>query len=189
MPIAKHLSRSFFAGLIALLPIGGSLLAVFWMESMIASSWLTQQRIYFPGLGLILVAIAIYLIGVCVTTWIGRFLWARIDRCLDRVPAIGEFYRTLKQILGYGKGEDALFRYVVLVEHRETGAEELGLVTNSVADRDGRDKLLVFLPTAPSPTNGRLLLIDPKSVRKIDLSVHDALKSLLSVGKTPPIGA
>ncbi len=183
--IAGHISRCFIAGIVALLPIGGLVLTVAYMESAIAGSWLAKQPFYFPGMGLIAVVVIIYLIGLFVSTVLGQWLWSWADRVLDNLPALGQLYQTLKQILGYGQGKDAIFHQVVLVPCRDFDAVEVGLVTNQVIGDGGRTQLVVFIPGAPNPTTGRMVLIDAGRVQPISLPVSDALKALVSVGKTP----
>lgn len=183
--IGRHLSRCFLAGVVALLPIGGTVLTVAYLESEISGSWLAKQPFYFPGLGLLAAVVIIYAIGLTVSTFIGRWLWRRFDLLLDRLPALGRFYQTLKQIVGYGEGKDAIFQRVVLVPNGECEGAELGLVTSETVDAVGAHQLVVFVPGSPNPTSGRLVVIDPKLVRPINVSVGDAMKSLISVGKTP----
>ena len=183
--ITKHVSRCFLAGIVALLPIGGLVLTIAYLEMSIAESWLAKQPWYFPGLGLLATAAAIYLIGLTVSTFLGRWLWGRVDLLFDSLPALGRLYQTLKQIIGYGEGKDAIFQRVVLIGGETPGASELGLVTNETVDATGARKLIVFVPGAPNPTAGRLIVIDAGRTEPLAVSVSDALKTLLSVGKTP----
>ncbi len=183
--ISRHVTRCFLAGIVALLPIGGFVLTVAYLEAMIAGSWLARQPYYFPGLGLIATAAVIYLIGLTVSTFLGRWLWKRVDALFDSLPALGRLYQTLKQIIGYGEGKDAIFQRVVLIRGSEPDGSELGLVTNETTDDAGTIKLIVFVPGAPNPTSGRLIVIDAARTIALSVTVHDALKTLLSVGKTP----
>ena len=183
--VTQHVSRCFLAGLVALLPIGGFVLLVVYLEATIAGSWLAKQPYYFPGLGLLATAAAIYLIGLTVSTFLGRWLWKQVDVLFDSLPALGRLYQTLKQILGYGEGKDALFHRVVLIRGSEPDGSELGLVTNEAIDEKGDRKLIVFVPGAPNPTTGRLIVIDAIHTIPLSVTVNDALKTLLSVGKTP----
>jgi uncharacterized membrane protein len=184
-PISRHVTRCFLAGIVALLPIGGFVLTVAYLEAMIARSWLARQPYYFPGLGLLATAAVIYLIGLTVSTFLGRWLWGRIDLVFDSLPALGRLYQTLKQIIGYGEGKDAIFQRVVLIRGSEPDGSELGLVTNETIDETGNPKLVVFVPGAPNPTTGRLIVIDAARTIALSVTVNDALKTLLSVGKTP----
>lgn len=186
MSFTRHISRAFVAGVIALLPIGGFIFAVVWMETTVSKSWLAEQAWYFPGLGIVIAAAVIYLIGVTVSSFLGKWFWRTIDRLLDRVPALGMLYRTLKQIVGYGEGKEGMFLGVVLVPARgmDEGAVEIGLVTSERLRADGTKELTVFVPAAPMPTAGRLIMLEESRIRRIDTPVSVALKQLVSVGKT-----
>ncbi len=192
--VTSHLSRCFIAGIVALLPIGGTVLAVGYMETTIADSGLGKQPFYFPGLGLLAVTAIVYLIGLLVSTFVGKWIWGNVDRLLDRLPAIGSLYQTLKQILGYGEGEEAIFQRVVLVPSLDRDAAEMGLVTNTIADQAGAEKLVVFVPGSPNPVQGRMLVMAAEQTIPVDMPVSEALKAVLSIGKTslaiePPKGA
>ena len=108
---------------------------------------------------------------------------------MHALPLLGKVYGTLKQILGYGEGEDALFQGVVLVPHHEDGHHELGLVTDRRTGAEGVVRLTVFVPHAPTPTTGRLIVIDESRVEPIDMPVSEAMKALVSVGAGSGIGS
>lgn len=166
------------AGVIAILPIGGTILTVSWIENEIADSGLGKQSWYFPGLGILAAVLAVYAVGLVVSTFLGRWIWRIFDRLLRGLPLLGRLYGTLKQILGYGEGEEAIFKEVVAVPSAHAGATELGLVTRR--DPDGR--LAVFLPGAPNCVDGKLILVRAEAVESVDMTVSDALKSLVSAG-------
>lgn len=183
--ITSHVTRCLLAGIVALLPIGGFVVTVVYLESMISGSWLAGQAWYFPGLGLIAATAAIYLIGLTVSTFIGRCAWSLVDRVLNGLPMLGRLYQTLKQIVGYGDGKDGIFQEVVFVHGGRTEGNELGFVTNELRDEAGARQLVVFVPDAPNPTTGRLVLIDAADVQPVPMPVHEALRVLVSVGKMP----
>lgn len=182
--LQKHIAGSLVAGIIAILPVGGLILSVGYLESTISSSGLSKLPFYFPGFGLIAAIFLIYLVGLVVTTFVGKWLWKRIDLLLDKLPALGGIYQTLKQILGYGEGKDAIFHEAVLIQSRDFQAEELGLVTNRIIDAEGKPKLVIFIPGAPNPTSGRLILLDEALVKRLAMPVNETLKALVSMGKT-----
>ena len=172
--------RCLIAGMVALLPVGGTILAFFYMESMLSDSGLSDQAFYFPGLGLILALLGLYVVGLFVTTFLGRWIWRRVDRLLEQLPVMGGMYQTLKQILGYGSGADAMFQEVALVPSVDTGGVQIGLITNRM--QDGR--CAVFLPGSPNPAAGRLVMLEEESLNIVEVQVADALKALVSVGKS-----
>lgn len=182
--VRQHVSRCAIAGIVALLPIGGLLLTIAYLESQIASVWPRDRVFYFFGFGLLLSFVAVYLIGLLVSTFIGRWAWRSVDRLLDRLPLLGGLYQTLKQVLGYGEGPDAVFRRVVLIPSRDLDGHEIGLVTNEVPGERGV-QLTVFVPSAPTPTTGRLVLVDESTVRPVGMKVNEAMKTLVSLGTIP----
>jgi uncharacterized membrane protein len=171
------------AGIVALLPVGGAVFMVVWLEGVIAASWREQVQWYFPGLGLLLAMLAVDLVGFFVTTFLGRWLWRSVDRLLEGTPLLGTLYQSLKEVLGYDSARERFFQGVVAVRADE--GYELGFVTGQSAGPDGKPHTLVFVPSAPNPTNGKLLLVDPARLLKLDVRTADALRALVSMGKTP----
>jgi uncharacterized membrane protein len=181
--LSAHLTRCFLAGIVALLPIGGTVLLIAYLESTVAGSWLARQPFYFPGAGILLAAAIIYVVGLIATTVLGRWAWSRLDTLLDRLPVLGRLYQTLKQILGVAEGKDAIFQQVVLVPARDADAMELGLVTHEIVDTAGKKQRVVFVPSAPTPTSGRLLIVDASLLVPLNIPASEALKALVSLGK------
>jgi len=184
MNIRKHVSRCLLAGAVAALAMTGLILSVGYVEAQIASSGLAKLPFYFPGFALLASLVLVYLVGLGVTTFVGKWLWSRLDSLLDQMPILGQLYQTLKQILGYGSGEHAIFKEVVLVPGLEDQAEQLGLVTNTTLGEDGKPRLLVFVPSSPTPTTGRLLVIEPHAVKRLKMPVNEMLRVLVAMGKT-----
>lgn len=177
----RHVTRCLVAGVVALLPIGGTVLGVVYLETSLTESW-RHVSWYFPGLGLLLALLLIYAVGLFVTTFFGRWLWRRADALLERLPVLGGLYQSLKEILGYDSARDRFFEAVVAVP--VDGGFEIGLVTGRAPGPDGEQHALVFVPSSPNPTNGRLLLLPPDRLQKLDLRAADALRGLVSMGKT-----
>lgn len=178
--MVSHVFRCLIAGLVALMPIAGTALGILYLEVTLAGSGLKRVLpFYFPGMALLLALVLLYFVGFFVTTFLGRWLWRRFDQLFDRLPLLGPLYQTMKQILGYGSGSEAVFQKVVLVPSVDTGGMQVGLVTNQQAD----GRCAVFLPGSPNPTAGRLVYVDQADLVVLDRDVADALKSLVSVGK------
>jgi len=179
----RHLTRCLIAGIVALLPMGGAVFTIVWLEAQLTGSWREQVSWYFPGLGLLLALIAIYLVGFFVTTFVGRLLWRFADRLLENLPLLGTLYQSLKEVLGYDSGRERFFQGVVAVRADE--GYEIGFITGQGAGPDGSLHTLVFVPSVPNPTNGKLLLVEPSRLTKLDVRTTDALRTLVSIGKTP----
>ncbi|MBL8889476.1 MAG: DUF502 domain-containing protein [Planctomycetaceae bacterium] len=177
----RHIAKCLVAGVVALLPIGGLLLTVYYFENQVAGVWLKNQGFYFFGLGLLLATISLYLIGLIVSSLLGRWLFYQADRLLDRMPVLGNLYQTLKQLIGYGEGPQGMFKRVVWVSRDDAKQFELGLVTME-ASPASQDRLAVFVPSGPSPTTGRLLYLERDRLIETNLTVNEALQILVSLG-------
>lgn len=179
----RHITRCLVGGIVALLPIGGTALGLVYAETTLARSWRDEVSWYFPGMGIVAALLLVYLVGLLVTTFFGRWLWRQADKLLHRVPLVGTLYSSLKEVLGYDTARDRFFESVVAV--RVDDGFEIGLVTGRAAGPDGTEHTIVFVPSSPNPSNGRLLLLPPDHIKALDLRAADALRGLVSMGKTP----
>ncbi|MFM1872973.1 MAG: hypothetical protein RL398_2395 [Planctomycetota bacterium] len=180
----RHVTRCLVAGIVALLPMGGALFSILWLEGAIAGSWRSNpDNFYFPGLGLLLAFLAVYLVGLFVTTFVGRWLWRRLDRMLEALPLLGTLYQSLKEVLGYDTGRERFFQGVVAVRVDE--GFEIGFITGEAKGPDGTPCKLVFVPSSPNPSNGRLMLLPPDRLLPLEARTADALRTLVAIGKTP----
>lgn len=183
--LKHHIAKCLVSGIVALLPLGGLLMTVYYFENQVAGVWLKDQGFYFFGLGLILATVTLYLIGLIVSSLLGSWLFNRFDRLLDRMPFLGTLYQTMKQLVGYGEGPQGLFKRVVWVSRDDSTRFELGLVTmESSAATGGR--VAVFVPAGPTPTHGLLLFMDDHRLIPTNMSVNDALQLLVSLGSMSP---
>jgi len=179
----KHFAKNFIAGMIAMLPIASTFIAMAFIESSLSSSGIADLEFYFPGLGIIITIVALYIIGLLATSFIGKYVWNHIDLVLERIPAIGQIYKAIKEILGYDTSDEAVFKAVVLYKNTATDSEEIGLVTREYQEDDGCRKSFVYVPNSPTPTSGRLVIIESDKLQEIDINPNEALKIILAVGK------
>ena len=180
--MTKHITRCILAGAIAILPILGLIFAIGYLEAKFAGLGIRKWEFYFSGLGIVLAFFVVYLLALMTTTILGRVIIAKVDVLMHRMPLLGNAYKSIKQILGYADGEEQLFKQAVLVKDEGNGFNELGLITNEETDND-KNEIIVFIPNAPNPSTGRLIVIEKSKVELLDISPRDVFKTLLSVGK------
>jgi uncharacterized membrane protein len=141
-----------------------------------------------PGLGVLLVLLALYLLGLAASNLLGRGIFSAIDRFTARIPLIKTIYNLGKQLgLAFSRPEKQVFRKVVLVEFFRPGLWSIGFVTGQVKDRSNGEKLLkVFIPTAPNPTAGFTVIVREATVRSLDWTVQEGMNAVLSGGVIGP---
>jgi uncharacterized membrane protein len=183
--IQAHLRNTFLAGAFAAIPVAGTAFVVWYID---ASTRILSRKLFgadVPFLGLAIALVAIYLLGVVVTSLVGKFLLRIVDRILTRLPLLKPVYETWKQVaLTPGEG---IFAKVVLVPD-ESGRMSLVGFTSGQPTSSGGDTLAVFIPAAPNPTSGRLCLVRQAHCRFLPISNEEAFKMILSSGCYIPPG-
>ena len=140
-----------------------------------------------PGLGLIVLIFFLIFIGAITANFFGSWILKQTDSFISKIPLIKAFYKTIKQILEtILKSNSQAFRDAVLVEYPRKGAWVIGFTTGEVkgaVKKKIKNQLVnVFIPTTPNPTSGFLLMIPKKDLRYLDVSVDDAIKTIVSAG-------
>lgn len=139
-----------------------------------------------PGMGALLSLMVVVLTGLLATNIIGQRLVRFWEAVLARIPVVKSIYYSVKQVsdtLFSGSGD--AFRKVLLVRYPHPEAWSLAFQTNvptEVADHFGEAYVAVFIPTAPSPVNGFYFYVKKIDTIEVDMSVDDALKSIISMG-------
>ena len=107
------------------------------------------------------------------------------------MPFLSTVYRSVKQIVEtFGKENRAVFKEVVLIEYPRPDCYVLGFLTNDASGETeaviGKKLTNVFVPTTPNPTSGFLLLLPREDIFRLDMSVGDGMKMLISGGAVIP---
>ena len=189
----KHLKTYIFRGLLAVIPIGLSYLVIrfFYLTVDTRITKLIDRWLGFriPGLGILLVLVSLYLLGLAASNWAGRKAFGLIDLVTARIPLIKTVYTLGKQLAdALALPEKGAFKRVVMVEHFRPGVWSVGFVTAIMRDRENKEENLVrvFIPTAPNPTTGFVVILKESQVRNLDWSVSEAMNSIISGGMVGP---
>lgn len=130
------------------------------------------------------------LVGALVGNFVGRQLLGWLDDLMMHVPVVKTIYGATRQLMGaIQSGQGGSFKDVVLVEWPHGGALTLGFVAHrdcSWAVADGEERIAVYVPTAPNPTSGYVVMIEASKVRPVDLSADQALTWAVSGGVVVP---
>jgi uncharacterized membrane protein len=146
-----------------------------------------------PGLGLVIALVAITLIGAFAAGYIGRILLVLGEGIVSRTPFLRGIYGATKQLFeAVLATKSTAFREVVLVEFPRKDMWSIGFVTGShLAEAQATPSGAltgVFVPTTPVPTSGYLVYLPPSEMVKLDMSIEDGLKLVVSGGVvTPPM--
>lgn len=204
--------RNFFAGLAIVLPGVISLWVIIWLfftiskitdtllvfmpvtvthENSAAGPGTGSLHWYWSAVALLLAIVFITLVGLLTRYYFGQRFLEWIDASLLRVPFFNKIYGATKQINdAFASGNKTSFKTVVMVEYPRTGVYSVGFLTSEV-HKDIECKMqqkvvCVFIPTTPNPTAGFLVLVPEDEVIKLDMSVGDGFKFIVSLGSIIP---
>jgi uncharacterized membrane protein len=146
---------------------------------------------YVPGLGVILSLLLLLLTGVVVKNLFGGRMVGGLESLVRRIPVIGPVYsgaKTFSETVLTDKGSS--FKQVVMVEFPRKGVFSIGFITSEdleeVQAKTAQDVTCVFVPTTPNPTTGFIILVPRNEVVRLDMTVDDAFKMLLTLGVVVP---
>jgi len=142
-----------------------------------------------PGLGIILILLFLYLIGLIVSNVIGSKLFSFIEKLFSKVPFVKMTYQIGKQVsTSFSIPEKQVFKRAVMVEFLKPGMWVIGFVTGTVIDKANKDEKLlkVFVPTPPLPTSGTMILVREEQIREPGWSIEEAMKVVISGGIIGP---
>ena len=199
--------RSFFTGLAVTLPAIISVAALMWVFKTVSN--LTDLLLFFlpktithadggkgdmfwywSAVALLLAVLLISAAGVLARYYIGKRMIEWLDAAMMTVPLLNKFYGAIKQVNEAFAGDKSSFKTVVLVEFPGPGNYSVGFITNEsqgeVQRKAGRNLVGVFIPTTPNPTSGFLILVPEENVTKLDMSVADGIKYIVSLGAIAP---
>jgi len=198
---------SFFAGLAVTLPAIISIAALMWLFKTVSN--LTDLLLFFAPktithaddgkgamfwywslLALVLAVMIITGIGLLARYYIGKRMIEWLDTAMMNVPLLNKFYGAIKQVNEAFAGDKNSFKTVVMVEFPGPGNYSVGFLTNEaqgeVQKKSGRNLVAVFVPTTPNPTSGFLILVPEENVTKLDMSVAEGIKYIVSLGSIAP---
>jgi len=126
-----------------------------------------------------------------VGTILGRHLRAWLDEILLLFPGVNGSYGATKQVIGaIQSGQGGSFKEVVLVEWPHPGSFTLGFLARrdcSWAVPGGETMVAVYIPTAPNPTSGYVVMVEEARIRPVDISPEQAFTWAVSGGVVAPI--
>ncbi|HEX3903580.1 MAG TPA: DUF502 domain-containing protein [Polyangia bacterium] len=186
--LQTHVRNKFVAGVLAAIPVAVTFFVLWYVDSKARSI----LRIDVPFLGIAIALGAIYLLGLFVTSVVGRFLIGITDWILGHVPGLRDLYRAWKQVAltDAHDGAFGIFGRVVLVPDEAGRGMVIGFTSGHAVEGDP-EICCVFIPASPNPTSGRLHFIPQSRCIRVDLAPQEAIKMIISGGNYLPraIGA
>ena len=195
--IFKHLRTKIFAGILVILPLGVTFLVLNFVFNTLNSMldplipkvtiYLFNREFSIPGLGILGFFLLLYLMGWITTNVLGRKLIHWTDKLFVHIPVVKNIYLSSKQLTdAFSTTRKGSFRQAVFVEFPQEGNFVLGFLTNELTDLKDQRKVTVFVPTGFAPPAGFLLFLSKEKILPSELTIEEAIKTIMSVGIVAP---
>jgi uncharacterized membrane protein len=202
----KRWRANFFAGLAIVMPGVISIAVIVWLFQNVSNvtdkmlfflpkSWIRPTlpngelgdiSWYWSWFALALAVFLVCLIGRYGRNYLGRKAIEWLDHAIMRVPLMNKIYGTVKQVNESFSSNKSSFKQVVLVSFPHARSRSVGFVTGEQSGVAGEKLISVFIPTTPNPTSGFLVMVPESEIIKLDMSVADGIKFIISLGALSP---
>ena len=184
---ATH-GKIFLKGLAFSLPIALSIAILVWVfrsaESLLVKPlhWILPQALHFPGMGVLVGVVVLYLLGLAIHGRFLGFIFNWIDSQLSKIPVFSMLYDNIKELTQFLSGaKDDDLQKVVLVS-LENDVKLIGFVTRENTEMGGSDgeKLhAVYLPMSYQ-MGGYTLYLPESKLETLSISTHEAMQRVLT---------
>jgi uncharacterized membrane protein len=197
-PVVARLRNYFLAGVLITAPVAITLYVTWSLVDYIDAAVTgllpdaINPRTYLdiPGVGILILVIFLTLVGFVTANYLGRMAVRIGEGILNRMPVIRSFYGAVKQIFETVLSKQTQsFREVVMVEYPRKDMWALGFVIGrappEVQSKMEEEIYSVFIPTM-SFTSGYLVFVPRKDMTKVEMTIEEALKMIVSGGIVVP---
>ena len=176
----RTITRSFAQGLLVLAPVAITIWVV-WFTVTTLDRWLDTSV---PGLGIVIAAAGITLIGYLTGNVVGHQLLSWLEAGLQRVPLIRILYNSLRDLFGAFVGQKRKFDKPVTVEINKHGLKVLGFLTSEhFDDPQLAGHVSVYLPESYNFA-GNLIVVPRERVHPLDADGAEFMAFIISGGVT-----
>jgi len=193
--VRDNLKKSFIAGVFIIGPLVISIALLAWFFQKVDSLFspvidgivraIVPGTDHIPGTGILAGLVIILIVGFFARNVVGKRVLAALDGLIQRIPGYRTIYATVKQLTdAFSPDNKSSFKEVVFVEYPRPGSHAIGFRTGTV-ERDGERLAVVFVPTN-NLYLGEVLFIPEGKVGRLDMSVEQAVRILVSGGIASP---
>jgi uncharacterized membrane protein len=204
-PTSRRLLNVFITGALAALPLAATILIFVWGARVVVDylgptslvgGWLVQlglgntgSELVSYGLGVLMVMVLIFLLGLLIETRLRDVLAALLNGIVQRIPIVRSVYDLVKKFVDLfaQRDEEGVRSMSPVWLHfgGVGGAAVLGLLsTPEPVEMGGVAYLAVLVPTAPVPVGGGLLYVPKEWVTPADVGVDGLTSIYVSMGIT-----
>lgn len=177
--MSRVLVRHFFSGLLLLAP---ATFTVYLIATLVRALDRTFD-VGYPGLGVLIIAVLITLVGWVASALGLRPLLTLLERLVHRIPLVGIVYSSVRDLFAAFVGDNQKFNRPVIVKLTEDSEScKVGFVTQEeLSALDLPDMAAVYFPDSYN-FSGDLMLVPRRHIRPLNVPSAQVMKFVVSGG-------
>ena len=195
----KPISKTFFKGLIAIIPLVFTFYLLFWLagsaELMLGHifKFFLPDSWYIKGSGFALGLAVVFFFGGFLESLIFRSLFHEFEEFVIQIPVVKNIYITVRDFSSLFSHENrSKFTQVVLVNVPSGNGQQIGFITvlnfdevlpTFIAD----DQVAVYLPFSYQ-MGGSTVIMSRENVTEIDMTIENAMRFIATAGVVGNVG-
>ncbi len=196
------LRRDFLTGLVVIIPISLTVTIV-WLIFKWVAAILLPLLVGIPVLNawpvnlvrlvsFIVTLVIVWVAGLLYRNLLGRGMIKWFEDLIGRIPFISNIYKALRQVTSSVLLQKHSYSEVVLAEYPRRGSWSIGFVTSPYRWRLGGAQgkqwkgIGLYIPTMPNPTSGYYIVVPESDIVKLNMSVEEAMRLIVSGGIVVP---
>ena len=182
--LKEQLSSSFLRGLLVVVPPAITIVVVMWLFDLTERMITKVLPVHFPGAGLLIVIVAIWIIGVLSGNFLSKAIIEVFDVVIDKIPIVKFIYSSVKQVTKALLESDSAFKNVVLVPYQHSYVLGFLMLTipEPVREKLGDDYVCVYMPWSMNMTAGMNLFVKKSDVIYLNMAPPEAFQFILTAG-------
>ena len=191
--LERHVWRRIVSGFFVLIPLLITVLVlkliIDFVDGFFRPFFFVKDKPYdVPGIGVLFSLVALYVIGLLVSSKGHGKVAQWQNAVMSRVPIVRSIYGVAKQATdALSSPSGRQFSRVVFIEWPREGVLAMGFVTGHFhSPVDDAMLLAVYIPTAPNPTSGMLAFVSERDIIETEITVDKAMKIVFSGGIVLP---
>ena len=179
----RKLVNYFIKGLVIFVPMALTVFLIGWAFTRLDSLFRAYLPVHLPGLGILLTVALIFLIGFLASNFVGRKLFALVERVFTGLPLVKLFYSAVKDMIEAFAGDKKSFDKPVIATIGPGGSVKIvGFITRESLDNLGlEDHVAVYMPQSYNFA-GNVLLLPKEAVKPLDIDSSQAMAFIVSGG-------
>lgn len=183
--LKNFFTNTFIGGLVVILPVLIFVFLINWIigffgnivEPLIKLFPININQNVAKFLAFIIIVFICFSIGLFIRTRFGNSIFSWFENTfLKKLPLYSTIRETVIQFVGNDKTP---FSKVVLVKPYGGNAKMIGFITSKLDE----ERYTIFIPTAPNPTSGFVIVLAEKDIEHLDISAEEAMRTIIGLGR------